>query len=331
MAIVSACIKYYSKNFDSCVPPTPNDLFSVILPRDKTYDIGLDQSSSCTGIAIRSIDGDLEMIVDVRNNSFNKNTFYRELKGVLRKLVNGRNIRLVVCEDPIPAKGKKYASTVLLELRGQISAWMEEIPEFNQASFNSLYPQSWKSLIVDKSKGKHRSNDKECIASDICDIVPRFRKYKNIYASKDYDAFDAFGILLGYIRYAYTEAGVPKICGKIEKRHRAFVGYRYVPITDIQDGTLNKFFGETLSLFNPQYREYNTRYSKYENIRMATSNLDCSFTIMPDKVLDSLKWEYDLEPQSDHVLVAYMFNMSHYPQATRTALKYGFEMKEEVA
>jgi hypothetical protein len=150
----------YSKNFDSCVPPTPSDLFSVILPRDKTYDIGLDQSSSCTGIAIRSVDGDLEMIVDVRNNSFNKNTFYRELKGVLRKLVNGRNIRLVVCEDPIPAKGKKYASTVLLELRGQISAWMEEIPEFNQASFNSLYPQSWKSLIVDKSKGKHRSNDK---------------------------------------------------------------------------------------------------------------------------------------------------------------------------
>lgn len=104
MAIVSACIQYYSKNFDSCVPPTPNDLFSVILPRDKTYDIGLDQSSSCTGIAIRSIDGDLEMIVDVRNNSFNKNTFYRELKGVLRKLVNERNIRLVVCEDPIPAK-----------------------------------------------------------------------------------------------------------------------------------------------------------------------------------------------------------------------------------
>lgn len=37
-------------------------------------------------------------------DSFNKNTFYRELKGVLRKLVNERNIRLVVCEDPIPAK-----------------------------------------------------------------------------------------------------------------------------------------------------------------------------------------------------------------------------------
>lgn len=134
------------------------------------------------------------MIVDVRNNSFNKNTFYRELKGVLRKLVNERNIRLVVCEDPIPAKGKKYASTVLLELRGQVSAWMEEIPEFNQASFNSLYPQSWKALIVDKAKGKHRSNDKECIASDICDIVPRFRKYKNIYASKDYDASAIDGI-----------------------------------------------------------------------------------------------------------------------------------------
>lgn len=331
MAIVSACIQYYSKNFDSCVPPTPNDLFSVVLPRNKVYDVGLDQSSSCTGIAIISTDNDLEMIVDVRNNSFNKDTFYRELKGVLRKLVYERNIRLVVCEDPVPAKGKKYASTVLLELRGRISSWMEEIPEFNQASFNSLYPQSWKSLVVDKSKGKHRSNDKECIASDICDIVPGFRKYKNIYATKDYDAFDAFGILLGYRRYAYTEAGVPKICGKIEKMHRAFVGYRYVPITDIQNGTLNKFFGETYKYFNPQYREYNTRYSKYENIRMATSNLDCSFTIMPDKVLDSLKWEYDLEPQSDHVLVAYMFNMSHYPQATRSALKCGFEMKEEVA
>ena len=330
MAVVSAVVSYRSKNFSHILPPEKDYAFGIKLPKDKIFDIGIDQSSSCTGIAISSTDDDLNILIDVRNDSFDKNTFYRELKGILYRLIADRKVRDITCEDPPPVKGKKYASTVLLELRGRLEAWIEEIDELRNGNFDSIFPQTWKSLVVDKSKGKNRSNIKECIADDICDIYPEFRKYKNVYATKDYDGFDAFGILLGHKRYAYTEDGIPLICGKVESRHTSFVGYRYVDVDEIKAGKVNDFLGKALTIFKPAYRMYNGRYNKYQNIRMATSNRDCTYTIMPDKEFNVLRWQYDLEPKEGNVLMAYMFNYSHYPQATKTALKSIFPMHEEV-
>lgn len=176
MALVSAVVSYKSKNLVQILPPDKDYAFGIKLASNKIYDIGLDQSSSCTGIAISSTDDDLNILVDVRNDSFDKNTFYRELKGVLYRLIANQKIRNIVCEDPPPVKNKKYTSTVLLELRGRLEAWVEEIDELRAGKFDSVYPQTWKSLVVDKSKGKNRSNIKECIADDICDIYPEFRK-----------------------------------------------------------------------------------------------------------------------------------------------------------
>lgn len=239
-------------------------------------------------------------------------------------------IRLVICEDPPPVKNKRYTSTVLLELRGRVSEWMEEIPEFTQATFKSIYPQTWKSMIVDKTKGTGRSNDKAMIAEDICDILPEFNQFRTVYASRDYDGFDAFGILLGYRKYAYTEEGLPLICGKIEKRHTSFIGYRYVSANELSAENVHQFLGNAVMILKPTYLMYNERYNRFDNIRMATSNWDCSYTIMPVEEFDRLKWEYDLEYKEDHIVLGYMFNYSHWPQATKSFLKSVFDMYEEV-
>lgn len=330
LAVVSAVVVVESKNFSTCIPPVSEDLFSLKLSSKYTYDIGIDQSSSCTGIAIRSTDKDIKVLIDVRRDCGDKPTFYRELKGILRGCIAGHKIREFTCEDPVPTKGKKYSSTVLLELRGRVSEWVESIPELENAHADSLYPQTWKSFIVDKSKGKNRSNNKFCIADDICDKVPEFRKYMNVYAPSTYDAFDAYGILDGYGMYAYTEDNLPLICGKIEKQHRAFVGFRYLPLEKLRDGSINDFMGNAVTIFKPKFLMFNERYNYFTNIRMASSNHDCSFTIVPDEQLEVLKWKYDIEPQEDYVLVAWIFNFSHYPQATKTSLKNFFEMNEEV-
>lgn len=330
MAIVTATAVITHKNYHVCIPHVHTSLFNLKLIHDLTYDIGIDQSSSCTGIAIRSIDKDINILIDIRRDCGDKESFYREVKGILRGLITGLKIRSIVCEDPPPVTGKRYASAILLELRGIVSGWVETIPELAQAEFSSVYPQTWKSFIVDKSKGKGRSNIKACIAEDICDIVPGFNQYRTVYASNDYDSFDAFGILAGYQMYAYTDEGLPLICGKIESRHRAFVGYRYVSVSEIQNGTVNDFFGPALGIFKPKYLVYNTRYNKFKNVRMATSNYDCSYTILPDEQLDVLKWKYDLERKDGYVLMAWLFNYSHYPRATQKALENSFRMSEEV-
>lgn len=333
MAIVSATYSIERPDgliISDVVSPRRDEAFAIALSQKYAYDIGIDQSTSCTGIAIRSLCGKVNVLIEMRNDSFDKNSYYRSLKSLIKRLVKDQYIRMVVCEDPPYVKGKKYTSTILLELRGKVEAWMEDIEELQKASFNSIFPQSWKSLVLDKSKGKHRSNDKACIAEDICDIIPAFNKYRKVYAAKDYDGFDAFGVLLGYLRYAFTEEGVPLICGKVEKRHTSFVGYRYIPIVEANPDTINDFLGDAVKIFKPKFLQFNDRYNKFTNVRMATSNNECSYTIFPEECLDVLKWEFDIEPQDDHVLVAYLFNYSHYPQITKTALKKIFPMNEEI-
>jgi hypothetical protein len=108
------------------------------------------------------------------------------------------------------------------------------------------------------------------------------------------------------------------------------VGYRYVDESVIRDGTVNDFLGKAINILKPQFLLYNDRYNQFENTRMATSNWDCSYTIMPSKALEVLKWKYDLEIKDDCVLLAYFFNYSHYPQATKSYLRELFPMNEEV-
>ena len=330
MAIVSAAISVRSANFNKVINPVYADLFSLSLKSGVTYDIGIDQSSFCTGIGIQSLDSDINIIIEVRNNASTKTSYYRELKGILHNLVLGHDIRNVICEDPPPVKNKRYSSQVLLELRGQVEEWCEEVAELQKANFRSIFPQTWKARVVKKEKGKNRSNNKECIASDICDDYPEFEYFKNEFSARSYDAFDAVGILIGYKKYAYSEDGLPMICGKMESRHTSLVGYKYVPVDSIMDKTVNNFMGKAISILKPVYLNYNYDYNKFENIRMATSNWDCSYTILPDTILDLLKWQYDLEKKENYVLLAYFFNLSHFPQATKTGIKSMFEMKEEV-
>lgn len=122
MARISGLIDYTAKKFRKMILPEPHYNFSLILPENLVYDVALDQSSSCTGIAIFSTDNQLKILLELARDTGNKETFYRDVKQVLANIVKGRVVRLVICEDPPPVKGKMYSSRVLLELRGRVKS-----------------------------------------------------------------------------------------------------------------------------------------------------------------------------------------------------------------
>ena len=184
-----------------CIPEY--DL-NIKLSTRLSYDVSLDQSSTCTGIAIVSVDNNIRIILDCMRDTGDRDEFYRELYRVLKKIVHGQKIRHIICENPPPVQGQKYSSRLLLELLGRISAWVEEIPELRAAEFGKIFPQSWKPFIINKEKGKGRDKVKALIAEDICDILPEFNTYRERHVSKDYDGFDAMGILLGYRAYTVS-------------------------------------------------------------------------------------------------------------------------------
>lgn len=337
MAYVSGVI-HYTPNVPGKGPikikimPEPHTELEIKLLSDLTYDIALDQSSSCTGIAIFSTDNSVKILLEVARDTGTRDTFYRDLKSFLYSLIKGHNIRLVISEDPPPVKGQMYTSRMLLELKGRISEWFEDFPELENAEKAVIFPQSWKSLVMDKSKGTGRSSKKKCIADDICDIYPMFREYFNYGLNKDYDGFDAVGILTGYRRYAFTEEGLPLICGQQEKRHTSFVWYRYVPVETLQNKEkLNEIFGLSYIQVKPEFKLYNSRYNKHQNIRMASSNAKtCIYTMLDDKQFDVIKWKYDLEQEPNHVLLMYVMNASKTPVSLINLLKAMFPMNEEV-
>ena len=73
-----------------CVPEY--DL-NIKLSTRLSYDVSLDQSSTCTGIAIVSVDNNIRIILDCMRDTGDRDEFYRELYRVLKKIVHGQKIR----------------------------------------------------------------------------------------------------------------------------------------------------------------------------------------------------------------------------------------------
>ncbi len=83
--------------------PVPVSKFSLALPNKYHWRIGVDQSTSCTGICCMDTEGTWLVMLDLhRDQNLNRHEFTRDLKRLLSKLVKGLNIDLLVYERPAP-------------------------------------------------------------------------------------------------------------------------------------------------------------------------------------------------------------------------------------
>lgn len=264
--------------------------FDLKLKDDREWDVGIDQSTSCTGICLQDTKKEFQVLLDVkRDKALSKNEYYNDLFYLLKRLFAEKNIRYLVYERPAPKD--MYASRVLQELKGHLDEWIRTIPELEFATVESVFPQTWKKYIVDKSKGKGRGKIKSAIAEDLCDRFIMLSEYKMKYLFTDYDSFDACGILNGFLEYAYCD-GMPCIHGTIEKTHVAIVGYLWV---DSDKLDCSQILGDFTKVLRPKLLAMNPEKNLNENIRMASSNNRCVMTILPRKYLDALRWELGVD------------------------------------
>lgn len=330
-ATVTGCVwmPLYGKTI--CIRPASIESFRLSLTRDTSWKIGIDQSTSCTGIALKSTDNKFVILLDVHNDyRIDKQGYYRGLKYLLRRIVRDRDFRFIVNEKPIPSKNKRYARDVLMEFLGHLNEWIDDTPELRGIRHEALYPQTWKSIVVDKSKGKHRSNIKYEVASDVVDLYPGLRGYFDTYPFSDYDSFDALGILDGFEKYAFDKSGNEMIHGSIEKRHNSFVCYDWVDRAAIGEN-IEKRLGELLPCLKLRALVYNERYDFYTNVRMASSNYDAVITMLPDCELQKFQWRYNFDLQDkSKCLLAYVFRPGAMPRSMVSGLERIFEHQEVI-
>ena len=296
------------------IPEVALGAAQINLDEKEVWDIGIDQSTSCTGLTIMNAEETVAGTFDLhRDRSLDDRVFYRELKQFLTRLVANKKVRILVFEKPVPNPRFKSAQHVLYELKGRLEEWVYEIPELENAKiFDSIYPQTWKSLVMDKSAGKNRANKKIEIARDMIKLFPALREYGQAYPYTDYDGFDSLGILTGFKRYAFNEVGMEQIHGTIEKRHTAVVYYFTADKAMKFDEVFKAAFGDlsvVTDLQGMKFLAYNLRYKFNENIRMASSGNYPVMTMLPPNTHDYVKWEFNLDTENKNVF-AFIFKKS---------------------
>lgn len=313
------------------IRPGGIDDFRLVLTKDAAWKIGVDQSTRCTGVALKSDDCKFVVLMDLRrDHAESRDTFYRSLKYFFRRLAKGNKFSLIVNEKPVPAKFRN-SQEILRELLGRLNEWIDDIPEFSGVKHAAVFPQVWRSLVVDKSKGKKRSNIKSEIAADIVDMYPGLESYYMNYPDSGYDSFEALGILDGYLRYAYDDDGMELICGTIEKTHHALVCFDWVDNERLRSNYLQDVFGDAIWCYKPLLLKYNRRYSFYENVRMASSNHPAVFTIVPRDELQAFQWEFNIDISDEgKSLAAFIFKKRDFPRSAIKVLEHLFDRRKEV-
>ena len=253
--------------------------------------------------------------------------YYRDLKYLLKRLVEGNNIYFLIYERPAPKD--MYASRVLQELKGHLEEWISEIPEFEFATIESLFAQTWKKYVVDKSKGKGRAKIKGDIAEDLCDRYPILDEYRIKYPFSDYDSFDACGILTGYFEYAFDDDGLEKIHGIIEKTHISLVGYYWCDVAKLES-VLNIFDGAA-NIFSFKKLSFCDEKKLHENIRMASSNYDAIYTRLPRKVIEPFMWKYGIDiDDASKCMIMFVLRKSSFSFKEIEKFKECIQWTEEV-
>lgn len=307
--------------------------FGLTLRHGIPWYLGIDQSTSCTGICLKSADRKFLILLDViRDKSMMREDFYRDLHRIIKNFSVDQDFMIVANEKPVPS-AKRYTHDVLLELLGRLNAWIDDMPEFEGAQHGQVFPQTWKSLVMDKTKGKGRMNIKSEIAADLVDKYPELKYYYNFHHTGDYDSFDALGILDGYIAYAFTPDGYPQIHGTIEKRHVSLVLYDWVDFTNdfTYEENIRNALGDNISVFEPYILHYNQRYSLYENIRMASSNFDCVATILPESQLQQFRWKFGIDvDEHEKAMMAVILNRGKHSAGLVKSAKNVYTWNEEV-
>ena len=333
------------------IPEQPIDSIDLNLnvgDGNYTWSIGIDQSTSCTGITLMERQERLCCMVDVhRDKNLPDFYFYKDLKNFLIKVVKGSAVDYIVYEKPIPNSKFRTAQNRLFELKGKLEDWICDIPEFNGAVTDSFFPQSWKSVVMDKTaEGKDRHKDKFEIATDVCKIYPEARAYRDAYPFTDFDSFDSLGILTGFFRLAFktrVENGIvvneldengrlkPMIHGTCEKRHDAVVYIAKIENGETFYDSIARTFGEAINLDwvdQIEILEFNDKLSLSENARVATTMANAVITKLPPEQIKLLRWEFNLDDVEG--LWALMMYKSRFSKSDYYYMDSLFGMRKDI-
>lgn len=241
------------------------------------YSLAIDASTTCTGFCLMRDDELVHVVFDYARKDTEKEQFFRELEFILTHLIWGLTMEVVLIEQPILQAKNKHTRSVLLTLCKRLKNQMKEIPELYGIKPIDIRPNSWKSFMFDGDNYKGGYNDKATIARCICNRYPIYEAHYNNVTSKDYDCFDAVGILRYYLDSFKDTLGDDVNFASAEYTHFTTVWVCYGPNPEENFRLQND-----VQVFN---MKWNKDYNYYKNVKMASTGHDIVIMQIEDDFL----------------------------------------------
>lgn len=276
----------------------------IPFPKDKVYEVGLDQSTTCTGLTFKSTDNEYVLQTEIYSTYLSGTDEYlSHIRELLCALFRGRQIDLVVIEKPVVG-GWAMARMKLLPLAKQFKEMINSIPEYRRKKVEWIQKNEWTSQIRDKSKGKGRANNKREIAIDTYERFPFSKTMFDWSKAKDYDAMESLGVLEGFkLKYRRSE-GVLDNAKTGKHMGTIFLYGEEAKVLEQFETIITELVA--FSKEKLQFREYNEEKSLHENIKMCDSGESASVIPLKSKLdVISVLFEFDLDiiPNSEMVIL----------------------------
>lgn len=175
----------------------------LILPKNRVFIVGMDQSYKQTGIFIRTDDNlkPMAILMDIKNKGLPSRDIYTVMLGeLLKNIFWDVHLKAVFVEMPVEGSAFTTTKTKLIELKGFINALCASIPSMRNAQILSITPGAWRKhyLQDDRYKGRrtHKEDLKVAAEEEGVRRYSQFSSYSNLFKSTP-DSFDAIGILEG--------------------------------------------------------------------------------------------------------------------------------------
>lgn len=255
--------------------------FKLDLDKEKVYDIGIDQSTSCTGISICPLDKSFTAVLEVLN--FDRDVYYvPQLCRFIRTIFSGIKIRYFIMEEPLNyISGRR--NSVLTKLKKTLLPLKDEL---DIQHFDTILPPSWRHGLMPKAvEGDRRKKD--TVVNAVLELYPKLSAFIP-YSNGDFDGIESLGIIEGFKRrHGVDDDGGLKIIGPVNTRKRAVAFFKYFQLNDDaaemlknDDATFKMYVHHKEKL---HFKSYNEEHNLYGNVKMCLVD-DYSSTIISDQL-----------------------------------------------
>lgn len=168
--------------------------------------LGIDESTTQTGICIADMKGNPVMLIDIINRSLPKAEIYLTL---LRQWVNRTlpniNIKRIIYEEINQNAPQQYARKRLLQVANIFEDYVANCED--DIEIVCINNKTWKKHLLIDSKYDHRRVKTELVKAAVQeaveDLIPSILNYKLVYYNGD--SCDAVGIIYGYCKECFTD------------------------------------------------------------------------------------------------------------------------------